>query len=534
MPTEPPRLDQTSPVAESRRAWLILAIVWAAFAVVILVPGNVVITSHWGDALHLVDILDRMSQGQQPHRDFVTPLGELAFSPISALMAAGMPTGRAYLTVQILLAGGLGAAGLAIALRRMPWVWALLFACAIIIITAALVHGRPESSLSINVHYNRWSWALGFVALLAALLEPVRTRSWEGVFIGAAMAALALIKVTYFVAFLPLVVLGLVVTGQIRSLITALATGAGVAVLLTILWGADYWQAYFGDLLYVAGADARPNAGGGVLRMVTGPRVLAPVALTAVAVAVLFRGGMQRKGVLLICAFLSGAYVSDQNAGFDPLFLGFVALLLLVWGRGLGDGRRIALTMISLGLGVAVAPNAFNLATSPARAALADRSGFVPLVIGSSRHQDILLERGAALSGGQTHLGFDGQRPFFGQQPLAPVEFQGEALPVCESLISPAFFASIAADLAERDLAQGQTIFVADFLSPLWLFGDHPPLIGAAPWSYGGLHGIENADVVLVPVCPNRMSVHRLILDALEETPMTELLRTPLYRLYAL
>jgi hypothetical protein len=370
--------------------------------------------------------------------------------------------------------------------------------------------------------------------LLAALLEPDRVRTWEAVVIGAALAGLALIKITYFVAFLPLAVLGLAVTGQIRSLIVALATGAGIAVLLTILWGADYWQAYLGDLLYVAGADARPNAGGGVLRMMTGPRMLAPLALVAAAAVLLCQSGGQRKGLLLVCTFLAGAYVSDQNAGFDPLFLGFVALLLLVWGRGRSDGRHVALTVISLGLGVAVAPNLFNLATSPVRAALADRSGFVPLVIGGTRHQNILLDRSAALSAGQSYLGFDGQRTFFGQQPPAPVEFQGEALPACESLISPAFFASIAADLAERDLAQGQTIFVADFLSPLWLFGDHPPLVGAAPWSYGGLHGIENADLVLIPVCPNRMSVHRLILEALEEIPMTELVSTPLYRLYAL
>lgn len=534
MPTEPLPLDQRPAVADSRRAWLVLVIVWVAFAVVTLGPGDVVITSHWGDALHLVDILDRMSQGQRPHRDFVTPLGELAFSPIAALMAAGVPTGRAYLVAQILLAGGLGAAGLAIGLRRMPWLWALPFACAIVVLTAALVHGRPEISLSINVHYNRWSWALGLVALLAALLEPDRMRPWEGVFIGAAMAGLALIKITYFVAFLPLVVLGLVVTGQTRSLITALATGAGIAGGLTLLWGGDYWQAYLGDLLYVAGADARPHAGDGVLRMVTGPRLLAPLTLAAVAAALLVRGGDAGKAVLLIGTFLAGAYVSDQNAGFDPFFLGFVALLLLVWGRRLSDGRRMALAAISLGLGVAVAPNVVNLATSPVRAALADRSGFVPLVIGSSRHQDILLARGAALSGGQSYLGFDGQRPFYGQQPPAPVQFRGEPWPVCESRVSPAFFASIAADLADRDLAQGQAIFVADFLSPLWLFGDHPALIGAAPWSYGGLHGIENADVVLVPVCPNRMSVHRLILDALEETPMTEIARTPLYRLYDL
>ncbi len=534
MPAQLHQLDTTQSVAESRRAWSILAIMWVVFSVVILAPGDLLITSHWGDALHLIDILDRMSQGQQPHSDFVTPIGQLAFSPISALMAAGVPTGQAYLGAQLLLAGGLGAAGLAIALNRMPWVSALLFASVIMVITLALVHGRPEFSLSINVHYNRWCWALGFVALLAALLGPAKAASWEGVFIGCALAGLALIKITYFAAFLPLVVLGLVLTRQTRPLIIACLTGVGIAFLLTFLWGTDYWLAYLGDVLYVAGADARPNAGGGILHMVTSPQMLAPTALAGFAVAVLFRDGLRRKGLLLFCTFLAGAYVSEQNAGYDPLFLGFAALLLLVWMRDLSDDRRISLMVIGVGLAVAVAPNIINLASSPLRASLADRSSFVPLVIGSSRHQDILIDRTAAISSGQYHLVDGGQRYFFGHQPPVPAEFLNEPLPDCQSLVSPSYFASIAADLAERNLAQGRAIFIVDYLSPLWLFGDHPPLIGAAPWSYGGLLGIENADFVLFPVCPNRASVHRSMLDELEEIPMTEVLRTPLYRLYAL
>lgn len=513
---------------------MVLAIFWLAVSVIVIAPGNLVITSHWADALHLVDILDRMAQGQRPHLDFVTPIGELAFAPISFLMTLGLPTGRAYLVAQIFLAGGLGAAAMSIALRRMAWGWAALFAVVIVILTIALVHGRPDFSLSINVHYNRWSWAIGFVILLAALLPPIKATSCEGVFIGAAMAALALIKVTYFAAFLPLAVLGLLVTGQVRTLVLAFVTGLGIAVVLTFLWGVGYWRSYVDDLIYIASSDVRPYAGGGMLRMITGVEMLAPTILTGVAVALLALNGLQRQAVLLVFTFLAGAYVSDQNAGFDPLFLGLVALLLVVWAKGLGPARRTAFLTVSVGLSVAIAPNIANLASSPLRAAMATRSGFVPMVIGSPRHQDILLERNAALSGGQYVLSLEGQRNFFGGQAPAPTVFRGEELPNCRSLVSPTYFASIAADLSERDLAQGEAIFVADYLSPLWLFGDHPPLNGAAPWSYGGLHGIENAAFALFPVCPNREIVHRRMLDALEEIPMTEIVRTPLYRLYAL
>ena len=111
MPPNPLKNDTTLTGADNRRAWLILTIVWATLSAVILAPGDLVITSHWGDALHLVDILDRMSQGQQPHIDFVTPLGQWAISPISALMAVGLPTGQAFLVAQLLLAGGWGSLG---------------------------------------------------------------------------------------------------------------------------------------------------------------------------------------------------------------------------------------------------------------------------------------------------------------------------------------------------------------------------------------------------------------------------------------
>ncbi|MEM7718064.1 MAG: hypothetical protein AAF222_02600 [Pseudomonadota bacterium] len=532
MSTNVAQLEDTTPAAASLRSWSVLAIIWLAFSTLILAPGHLVITSHWGDAMHLVDILDRMSHGQKPHIDFVTPLGELAFWPVAALMDAGLPTGRAFLIVQIILAGGLAAAALAVASLRMPKTWALVFACAIMVTTLAVTHGRPELSLSINVHYNRWCWALAFVALVITLIPSARADQWEGVLVGGLFALLALIKVTYFVAFLPLAILGLVLTRQTRLLIPACATGIGIALILTLFWGFDYWLAYASDVLYVASAAPRPNAGHGLVTVLSGPYMLSSTVLAGFAVFLLYREGLARHALLFVCTFLTSAYVSDQNAGHDPLFLGFAALLLLVWAKDLRGPPHLGLIAAAFGFVIALAPNVINLASSPLRAVLADPASFVPLVIGSDRHQDILIDRRAVLFGGQTHFATDGQRTYFGQAASTPFTFLNEPLPTCESQLSPSYFASIADDLKERNLAQGQTIFVADFLSPLWLFGNHPPLEGAAPWSYGGLHGARNADFVLVPVCPNRASVYRRILSALDEAPMTELVRTPLYRLF--
>ncbi|MEO1536323.1 MAG: hypothetical protein AAFR73_01210 [Pseudomonadota bacterium] len=500
---------------------MILGGIWSFLAALTLFPGNVVIVSHWGDALHLVDILERMSQGQVPHLDFVTPLGQLAFLPISGLMALGLPTGLAYLMAQLLLGAFVGAATLALALPRMSCGVGLLFAALGMVTALALVHGRPEFSLSVNVHYNRWGWALSFVALLAALVPPSRQAHWEGVLVGAIMAALACIKVTFFVIFLPVVVLGFLMTRQVASLIAAAVTGVGVVILLTAVWGFDYWAAYASDLLYVAGAE-RPSAGNGLLSMLGDIRMILPTGLVAGAAALMAFAGRTRTVILLLVLFLAGALVSDQNAGHDPLFLAFVALLMLVWADGLSRDLRLGLTFLAAGVTLSIGPNLANMVTSPLRAALTDRSEFVPLVAGNEAHQDVLLLSSAALADQQVYA----------EGAMAPLDFRDHAMPVCQSVLSSAYFATFATDLAERGLAQGEPIFIADYLSPLWMFGEHPPLEDGAPWSYGGLPGIEHASFVLVPLCPTRVSVYRLILAELEAFPMREVVRTDSYLLY--
>ena len=70
--------------------------------------------------------------------------------------------------------------------------------------------------------------------------------------------------------------------------------------------------------------------------------------------------------------------------------------------------------------------------------------------------------------------------------------------------------------------------------SSIWLFGDFAPVPGGSPWYYGGLPGIENADYLLVPLCPIIPQVRRMILEAIEaaDVALDEIRRTPLYILY--
>ena len=95
-------------------------------------------------------------------------------------------------------------------------------------------------------------------------------------------------------------------------------------------------------------------------------------------------------------------------------------------------------------------------------------------------------------------------------------------------------FNTIVQDLEGAGFAQGQQLMVADLLSSYWMFGDLQPLRNGAPWHYGGLPGFENADYLLVPLCPIETRSRQQILEAVEHSgvTLTEIRRTPLYILY--
>jgi len=112
-----------------------------------------------------------------------------------------------------------------------------------------------------------------------------------------------------------------------------------------------------------------------------------------------------------------------------------------------------------------------------------------------------------------------------------PTVLNGEVLRDCtfDSGFT-AVLSKIAGDLVAAGYA-GKAILSADLFAPLWLYGDIAPVKGAAPWYYGGLPGLANADHVLVPVCPLNRKVRQQFLETAQEAgwTFTEVRRTPLY-----
>ena len=296
-----------------------LAFVLLAMGGVTVLKGGLYIGKHEGDTLHLMQIVFRMADGQIPHVDFLTPIGALAFWPIAMLVKAGMGVGMAIIWSQILAALVFLPILVWVAWTRLtPWVGAF-FGLVVMVLLLALVHGEAQRSVSISMHYNRLAWAAAFVAIVLAVLPPARGRGWvDGVIIGAMACVLVLIKMTYFVSFALPIVLALILTGQMRTLGVALVTGLVVVAGITAVVGLDYWTAYAGDLMTVAGSEVRSAPGEPISAILGAPAYIGGSLVLIAAVIALRQAKVETGGLILLLLVPGFFYVTYQNFGNDP------------------------------------------------------------------------------------------------------------------------------------------------------------------------------------------------------------------------
>lgn len=508
-----------------------------------LLKGAFYLEKHEGDTLHLAELVLRTAAGQWPHVDFMTPIGVLAIAPIAAFVKAGAGIGHAIFYAQILVAAVLLPAVLRVATSRLAGVWPWAYGGFVMLLCLALVHGEAESSVSISMHYNRWAWAASYVAIPLAVLAPLgRPRPWlDGALVGLALAALVLTKVTYFVAFAPGIAVALIARREGTMIIAAAIAGLAAAALTTVLAGPAFWAAYVQDLLTVATGETRAAPGEGFIDVIVAPLYMgASIALVA-AVIFLRQAGRAVEGLALLVLMPGFFYVAYQNFGNDPQWLYLVALLAFVlrpapgMANGMGWDLRAALTFTGTAALCFGAPSAINLAFSPWRHLAAKTEETVPLLPRLAVHADLRTPGGrlytANLKQPYDRPGdpFESYRDFADREE-APV-LNGEMLPECqiEGGIS-AWFELVDDDLTQAGYA-GSAILGTDLYSAYWMFGDFRPVEGAAPWYYGGLSGAENADYIVVPLCPMAFQLRSEMLKAFEEGGWTlrEVRRTALY-----
>lgn len=296
-----------------------------------ILKGGLYVGKHEGDTLHLMQIVFRMADGQIPHLDFMTPIGALAFLPIALLVKAGFGIGMAVIWSQVLMAVAFLPIVIWVAWSRLNLWLGGLFGLIIMMLLLSLVHGEAESSISISMHYNRLAWAASFVAILAAIVPPMRGRNAtiDGLIIGVILAMLVMIKMTYFVSFLPPVLVALLLTGQKRTAVVAFITGIAIAAAITIFVGFDYWAAYALDLLNVAASDVRSAPGASFQGIMGAPAYISGSIAAFAGVIFLRQAKVEAGGLVLLLLIPGFFYVTYQNFGNDPQWLLLLGVLLL-------------------------------------------------------------------------------------------------------------------------------------------------------------------------------------------------------------
>ena len=519
-----------------------LAIVIAGLGGIAVAKGGFFIAKHEGDTLHLLQIVFRMAEGEIPHLDFMTPIGIMAFWPIVVFVDSGFGVGQAILWSQIAMALILLIPTFWAAFSRFPNALAYLFGLSVMVLVLALVHGEADRLVSISMHYNRWAWAVAYIVIVLAVLpgRVVRSDTFDGVLIGLGMGFLLLCKVTYFASFAPVVLVALIMRRAWGALVVALVVGCLVLGAMTALFGIAFWQAYLSDLLTVAGSDVRAQPGAGLRTIIGAPAYLGGSLALLAGVVFLRQAGAETLGLLLLLLVPGFFYVTFQNFGNDPQWLMLLAILLLVPQphedvvNNMGWSMKKALSLTAMAALAFAAPSFLNLAYSPFRHASTDVSKYEPMLARSERHSDLQgrifrsnrVDGTVALDGDGT--GFEDRRDK-AEREESHTEFAREVLPDCELRLGiVAWFEVIVADLEKNGFA-GKKIYAADIFSSHWLFGEVVRLTNGSPWYYGGLPGIEDAEFMIIPLCPASQSVRKQVLEAVEaaEISLQEVYRGP-------
>ncbi|MDV7142232.1 hypothetical protein R3X27_06020 [Tropicimonas sp. TH_r6] len=521
-----------------------LLALWAGLSAVLLAKGGLYLAKHEGDTIHLIDMVIRQSQGEWPHLDYMTPIGWLATAPIALFVGQGWGIGMAYLGAQVLFAAALLPAIWWVGISRLKSGWAMVLGVICIGLCLAMVHGESQPSLSISMHYNRWAWALAFIAIAIVFLPSAgrHSQTADGLVLGVTVAGMALIKVTYVAAFLPVILLALLMHRQWGALLVALVTGLAIVAAMTLVAGTGFWIAYLGDLLTVTGSEARAQPGHSLYGVIAAPAYLGGSFAALAAVMLLRQAGRDSEGVLLLLLVPGFFFVTFQNYGNDPQWLYLLGVLLFALRpaagvtNGMGWDMRQALALAGCAVFMLGLPSALNLAFSPFRHLNAPASAHTQLFPRSVQHDDIhvLIERNRDPAGNvRLPVLFAAETGTEKDEPK-PTMVMGEELPFCRlSGGTVTVLDGIARDLEAAGYA-GAAIYSADLLSSYWLFGDLQRLEGAAPWRYDGLPGIEGARLLLVPLCPMDGRARRGVIEDLEArgVGLKEVHRNEVYRLY--
>lgn len=497
--------------------------IWATSTIARINPDGFMVMSFQGDALHMAQIVLRMSQGEIPHLDFLTPLGLLAFLPISSLVKAGFGVGKAFSYAPALLAFLSLPAVYWVGLSRFKPAAALLFATIFMVMLFAYIHGGLLPSVSASMYYNNWGWAVAMPVVAVAVLPGRNTRAgfvFDALVLGAGIGFLTLTKATYAVYLLPAIILAMLLNKNGAKLALAVLVCLVFLATFTLpLGGISYWSAYVDDLRSVTNNSLRPHPGLSMSKMLLSPRHLPGLIALLAAVVFLRQAAQKNQGLIVLVLGVGWWFVTYQNWQNDPQWMVFSGLILFAMAEPIVLYNRFdwPLKKAVHITGIALIVMGLPLSLTQLQSLLVHNTlkgrGF-PVVLPVNIQADLRFQapkRGIVrINTPYETLGEGVKTTMLG----------GEPLPNCHKENG------LIADLQETGKrinsipgSKEKTAIYTDWVSGLWMFSDLAPLPGGAPWYYGGTPGFSNADYLVVPLCPMDEQVRAVMLQKITADP---------------
>jgi putative flippase GtrA len=231
----------------SRFTGVILATVILCVCVAQTLLGTMPTRIYSHDLFIFIDGAWRVASGQTPHQDFFSGFGVLLLKPLQLSLSirgydvAGIGLARAFYTAVV------GLWTFLLIRRRLSPVHALLVTLAsLAVVSAARPLGESLGMFSHSMYYNRVGYALVFLVMLEALYvssswRPASAtapfdRLWGGISTGAAIICLALLKVSFVVPAIVLLVTGAVLCGTSRRHLLGIGVGGLLVVVVAVLF----------------------------------------------------------------------------------------------------------------------------------------------------------------------------------------------------------------------------------------------------------------------------------------------------------
>ena len=499
---------------------LFLIVVFSTLFFSLVKNGDLLLTGFVVDALHSILISMEISKGSVLHSDIHTPLGILAFLPVSKLMDFGFGAGKALAYANALIAFVMLPAIYWVGVSRFDGVVRFLFGGMVLLFSMALLHGGIKTGVDMSMYYNRWCWAVASlifaIVLLPASNEPTAGR-WDGVVLGTSAVFLIFTKMTFAALLGPVVLLALLMRQRWTCLAWTTGTFAVLAaVLLTYLGGIQFGINYVGDLLTVYQSELRSSPSESLTYTAIGPQYFVGTICLFLALLFLRKEGFETEGALMLILAPAVIYIAYQNWGNDAFWTLPVAACLWQLSKGAGGEtakRSMRLAGVSVVMALTFVPVLQSLMLSNLIHVAIENEAFDPVLKDEKDNSFKVLRSRLTKVVVETI-----QSPTDAEIETASVEFGGVTFADCRlkrGEVGHDLMLARGVDAVAE--TAGQPVLLADLVQVLPLMSNTTFPKGMSPWYYGGTQGFETSKYLAVPHCASLPAARLEIINALRD-----------------